>query len=154
MSRPRCSMARKSPLKTFQAGLRISRLGAGHNGSTARSTQGLAACLGKSKQGSCLHGNLNRRASPPLALLPPFVPGAPASALRSAGHIGRVPGKEWRGSSPPLLLTRCSCPGIGDQGKQLGPYPPLKNLMLVPHGPANPHSLKLSRICMRVVECS
>ena len=72
--RPHCSMVRKSPLKSFQSGLRTSRLGTGHNGSTARLTQGLAACLGKSKQESYLHKNPNRKPCPPLAPLPPLCP--------------------------------------------------------------------------------
>lgn len=159
LSRPHCSMGRKSLLKVFQSGLRTSRLGAGHNGSTARFMQGLAACLGKSKQESCLHGNPNGKACPPLALLPPCARCSRlstaawhCSALSSAGQAGLIPGNGWRGSSPLLLLTRCSCPGIGEQGKQVGPCPPLKNLMLVLHSPAIPRSLKPVRTCTRVVE--
>lgn len=102
--------------------------------------QGLAVCLGKSKQESYLHRNLNEKTAAS------FVPIASDSAV--------LPGKRWRGLSPLLLLTHCSYPGIGDLRKQVGPCPPLKNLMLVAHGSAISCSRELKRSSMRAVECS
>lgn len=66
-------------------------------------------------------------------------------ALQSC--LGRLDLQGWRSSSPLPLLTCSSCPGIGDQGNEVGPCPPLSSLMLVSHGPAIPCSLELVRTC-------
>lgn len=107
------------------SGLRTSRLGAGHNGSTARFTQGLAALSWEEQTSHTFPGTQKGRPVLPWTcrLLcawcsRPSIAAWHCSALYSAGHVGLGLGKGWRGSNLLLLLARCTCLGIGDQGKR------------------------------------
>lgn len=144
----------------FQSRLRTSRLGGAHNKSTARFRQGLAACLVKSKLKSCLHRNPNRKACPPLALLPPLCQVLQTlhwlvllSSKRCRTHrTGTWEGMEGiRPTAPPNMLR---LPRDWRPRRAGGPLPSPEEPDACAHGPAIPHSLKTARSCMREVECS
>lgn len=134
---PHCSMGRKSPLKMFHSGLRTSRLQAGHKGSTARFMQGLTACLGMSKRVT-LAEEPDWEGLSSLALLPPLYPVLQTRhchpALCRARRTGTWEGmEEIKSTGPPDMLQ---LPRDWRPRKAGGALSSLKNLMLVPYGPA------------------